>query len=403
MIVHLGENCMISARKLSLRNLILGPFLTFILPSCATLQAAQHSEFVVGVNVVNPLRAKVDDQNAVIAQLKAARVRVIRCGITNDNKGIDFVKRVYAAGIKIELQVGPQYPSNAPTRAYRPDEFPSMWSGHPLSYSDPDLSRANFESLLDKLEANGIVLAAFELGNEINWAAFNPEFPLPGEGKVFDLNDLSHDPEAKQVAKGFLQYLKILTVLKDVRDHSKLNRNTPILTAVFVNAADGDRAWNNKKEDKVSLPATLAFMRANGLDSLVDAYAIHTYPSSTQPGNAAADAKRTANFFDVTMAECRPAGSKDGKPCWITEWGFPNNDVSCPTNDASRTQLVKQMRADFAKAAAQGRLFGAMLFTWDSDPWSKTVDKDSVYRCGGLTEAGREAIKPMGSEKNEPH
>jgi hypothetical protein len=385
---------MISARKLFVRNLSLGSFLGFLFAACSTLQAAQHSEFVVGVNVVNPLRAKVAEQDALIAQLKKAGVRVIRCGITIDDKGIDFAKRVSAAGIKIELQVGAQYPPGAPKRPYQPDKFPSMWGGPPLSYADPELSRASFQTLFDKLEANGIVLDAVELGNEINWAAFNPEFPLPGEGKVFDLNDLSHDPEAKQVAKGFLQYLKILAVLKDVRDHSKLNRNTPILTAGLVDTADGDQAWNNKKEDKVSLPATLAFMRANGLDSLVDAYAVHTYPNSTQPGNPAADAKRTARFNEVTMAECRAAGSKDGKPCWITEWGFPDNDVSCPTNDTSRTQLVRQMRADFAKAAAQGKLIGAMLFTWDSDPWSKTVDRDSVYRCGELSESGKVALQP---------
>jgi hypothetical protein len=358
------------------------------------LHASQPSSFVVGVNVVNPLRAKVEDQNAVIAQLKSAGVRVIRCGVTPDDKGIDFAKRVHAAGIKIELIVSPQYPSSAPSRPYRPDQFPSMWGGHPLSYADPGLSRTYFQTLIDRLEADGIVLAAFELGNEINWAAFNPEFPLPGEGKVFDLNDLSHDPEAKQVAKGFLQYLKILAVLKDVRDHSKMNQHTPILTAGLVDTADGDPAWNNKKEDKVSLPATLAFMRAHGLDSLVDAYAVHTYPNSTQPGNPAADAKRTARFNSATIAECRPAGSKDGKPCWITEWGFPNKDVSCPTNDTSRTQLVRQMRAAFAKAAAQGRLAGAMLFTWDSDPWSKTVDEDSIYRCGKLSESGKLALQP---------
>jgi hypothetical protein len=34
-----------------------------------------------------------------------------------------------------------------------------------------------------------------------------------------------------------------------------------------------------------------------------------------------------------------------------------------------------------------------MYFTWNSDPWSKTVDPDTIYRCGKLTESGREAIK----------
>jgi hypothetical protein len=45
---------------------------------------------VVGVNVVNPMRASVADQNAVLAELKAAHVTVIRCGIPNDDKGLQL-------------------------------------------------------------------------------------------------------------------------------------------------------------------------------------------------------------------------------------------------------------------------------------------------------------------------
>jgi hypothetical protein len=383
----------------SLRHLAVPSFLACLLTAGPVLPAQPPGSFVTGMNVVNPMRASVADQNALIAQLKAAHVQVIRASITPDDKGIDFAKRVYAQRIKIELGLNPQYPKTAPSRPYQPAEFPEMWGGHPLSFADPELSRAYFQSLLDQLEANGIVLAGFELGNEINWAAFNPEFPLPGKGKVFTLKDLSRDPEARQIAAGYLQYLKILAVLKEVRDHSKLNRQTPILTAGLVDTADGDPTWNNKKEDKVSLPATLAFFRAHGLDSLVDAYAIHTYPSSGQPGDPVAAAKRTARFMSVTVAACRAAGSKDGKPCWITEWGFPNANLACPLNDASRTALVKEMRANFAKVAAQGRLIGAMMFSWDTDPWSKTVNQDAVYRCGQLTESGRLALQPLNPAK----
>ena len=81
-------------------------------------------DMVVGVNVVNPLRASLADQNTLLTQLKAAQVHVIRCGITNDDKGIDFAKRVAAAGIRIQLIVSPQYPPNAPSRLYQPNEFP---------------------------------------------------------------------------------------------------------------------------------------------------------------------------------------------------------------------------------------------------------------------------------------
>jgi hypothetical protein len=351
--------------------------------------AAHAEDVVVGVNVVNPMRASVAAQDAVFAQLEAAHVHVIRCGISADDKGIDFARRAAAQGIRIQLILGAQYPPNAPSRPYQPDVFPAMWGGHPLSWADPDLSKALSQKVLDELDANGIVLAGMELGNEINWAAFNPEFPLPGEGKILSLADLSHDPEGKQIAKGFLQYLKILAVLKDVRDHSRLNRSTPIISAGMVDAKDGDKLYNNKKEDMVSLSATISFLRANGLDKLVDAYGVHTYSSAWAPGNPVAAAQRTAHFADVTMAECRPAGAK---PCWITEWGFSNTNLSCPANDTSRALLVQEMRADFAQAAAQNRLAGVTYFAWDSDPWSKQPDADSVYRCGALMESGRLAI-----------
>ncbi len=368
----------------------------FLAIFCLAPARVRAQEMVVGVNVVNPMRASLADQNALLSQLKAAQVRVIRCGISNDDKGIDFARRAAAQGIRIQLIVGPEYPPGAPARPYQPNEFPAMWGGHPLSYADPTLSKANFQRLFDSLDANGIVLAGVELGNEINWAAFNPEFPLPGEGKNFSLKDLADDPEGKQIAKGFVQYIKILAVLKDVRDHSRLNHSTPIISAGLVSAKDGEKLYNNKKEDMVSLAASIAFLRAHGLDRFVDAYGIHSYPSSGQPGNPTAAAQRAARLNSVDLAECRAAGTAGGKPCWITEWGFPNRDLSCPAKEAGRTLLIEELRRDFAAAAAEHRLAGIDYFAWDSDPWAKQTDAVSVFRCGGLTESGRHAIAPAG-------
>jgi len=368
------------------------------------LGAVRAQDVVVGVNVVNPMRASVSDQNAVLSQLEAAHVRVIRCGISNDDKGIDYAKRAAAKGIRILLGVGAQYPPTAPSRPYQPEQFPAMWGGHPLSYADPQLSRDFYQKLFDALDANGIVLAGIELGNEINWAAFNPEFPLPGEGKILSLSDLSHDPEGKQIAKGFLQYVKIMAVLKDVRDRSRLNRNTPLISAGMVSAPDGEKLYNNKREDMVSLPATMTFLRANGLDSLVDGYGIHTYPSSDHPGDPAAAARRTERFETVDLAPCRAAGQPGGKPCWFTEWGFPDKDFSCPAKDSARALLVQEMRVNFAKAAAERRLASIDYFAWNSDPWSKQPDADSVYRCGGVTESGKLAIAPLTDvQKPDPY
>ena len=53
------------------------------------------------------------------------------------------------------------------------------------------------------------------------------------------------------------------------------------------------------------------------------------------------------------------------------------------------------MRMNFAKAAAERRQAFIGYFAWNSDPWSKQPDADSIYRCGGLTESGRLALAPL--------
>lgn len=88
-----------------------------------------------------------------------------------------------------------------------------MWAEPAIFWADPDQFRAYFAALLTKLEASNIELAGFELGNQLNMTPFNGEFPVLGQGKQFGLNDLYHDPEAQQIAKGYLQYLKVLAVL----------------------------------------------------------------------------------------------------------------------------------------------------------------------------------------------
>ena len=353
---------------------------------------------VVGINVVelkNPKAPRVAQEIATLSDLKAAGVRFIRTGIAPTDDGIKFVQRIYAQGMKLDWVVNIQFPPDAPKRPWQPKEFPGMWSGPPLSYADPERFRTYFQTLLDKLEAVGIELAAFELGNELNMTAFNGEFPLPGEGKLFSLNDLYHDHEAQQIAKGYLQYLKVLAVLKDIRDHSKLNRHTPILTAGFgaYETPEGPfppPAKPGTQVDMVSINATLAFMRANGLDKLVDAYAVHVYPWANGPGQPAAAAGRRDRLAKYVLTQCRPAGSPDGKPCWITEWGFTNRDTSCPTHEVDQVSLIKEMNNTFRGYADQGSLAGLFYYAWID-----TRENFGVYRCGVLTEAGKLALSSM--------
>ena len=151
----------------------------------------------------------VAQQNAILAELLAAGIHYIRAGIAPDDKGVDFARRAHAQGIRIDWLVQLQYRPGAPSRPWA-NAF-GVSSGPPLSVADPDQFRNYFEPLLAKLDAAGVTLA--ELGNEINSPMFNADFSLPAESptrsREFNLEDLSHDPDAQQVDKDYLQYLKL--------------------------------------------------------------------------------------------------------------------------------------------------------------------------------------------------
>ncbi len=346
--------------------------------------AAGGEPVILGVDVDNPQRLNQVVRESVLDQLQAANVRTIRAplkppwGAGNYGPAIDFIRRAYERGIKTDLIVQLQYQEGARRRPVVKD-LPNMWSSYPLSSADPALFRAVFEPLFNRLEELGITFAALELGNEINGSAFNGEFPIPGKGRVFGLEDLRRDPEAVQIAEGYRAYLQTLSVLKEIRDHSRLNRGTPILSAGLADAGVA-RARPDSKTDAVTISATLAYLRANGMDTLVDAYGVHAYPSTD--ANAI---DRRNNLDQETLAECRPPGQ--GKPCWVTEWGMPASGAACTENDKERAALVRELLGDFRQHVREGRLRGLLYYAW-------LDDKYGLYRCGALTESGRLIIDP---------
>jgi hypothetical protein len=356
-------------------------FITIFLLALCFHHSASAQTVVVGVNVINPYQLSTEDQEAMLGKIKSAGVHVIRASITLNEAGIDFAQRAWDQGIRIEWMI------------YRFGGY-DPFGDRPLSAADPEQFRNSFAPILARLEEKGIILAALELGNEINLSGTNPEFTHTLQGRQFGLEDLYHDPEARQVAKGFLQYLKVLAVLKDIRDHSKLNQHTTILTA-------GLAAWGTKegllpkgtKADLVSPNATIEYMRANGLDSLVDAYAIHFYPRGNNPGDSVAAADRRQRLAKFVLNECHSAGSKVGKACWLTEWGFNNQDGTNPANEANRKMLVQEMMGDFRRYVQQGRLAGVLYFSWNTlPPGPEDSNPLSIYRRGALMESGRIAI-----------
>jgi len=355
--------------------------------------AASASSLVVGANVVNPMRGSAAARIQVEDQLAAANVTSVRAPLDDgygniSDQAIEYASDLASRGVRLDLILGFRYRKGAPVRAYMPDRFPQMWGGSPLSSADPDASESYFKELFDRLDSSRLTLGSIELGNEINWAAFNAEFPPPGEGRVFGAADLASDPEGQRIAIGYLRYLEILRRLKAVRDRSRYNHHTPIISAGLAGFSPG--AINSRGEDAVTINATLWFLRQHGLDRLVDGYGVHVYPDASNLGDPSADRRRLNSLRDDILASC--SRKADGHPCWITEWGFPNQSKVCPLDDRRRGASIRQFWEMISELSPDYRVGGLFYYSWDSSPWAKTPEADSVFRCGSLTEAGRLAI-----------
>ncbi len=346
---------------------------------CLNFAVAKKTECPVGINVNSFQNFNPEEQENIVQQLKKSKVHFVRTSLRPDDKNMNLAKRLQDEGIGLVMVPGVRC---LPETKIRPENKTThMRAAMPLSAADIEQSRAVFQEIFDKLDKKQVVLTAVELGNELNWTDFNGDFPTPGRGISFTFADLSKDPEAKKVAKGFLQYLKVLKALKEVRDNSKLNKNTPIITAGMAACSGG--VWQTKsKIDGVSIPATYQFLRAHGLDEIVDGYGVHDYPAVVKAGDKAALEQRNSDLDKNIF----PAGN--GKPYWITEWGFPSNAASSD-DDKERARSVSELRSYFQHIHKEGRLGGLFWYVWNEP------DKCSIYRNGQIMEAGRRAVAPI--------
>src|SRR5215831_14234809 len=295
------------------------------------------SQTQVGVNFTNGDRLSQSAQLTVLSELQAAGATVIRIplgprtwgppGVYTDS--IALIKTAYASGIKPIVIVPLQYPENVKPRPYN-SAYPDIWAAYPLSQSDPAIFASWFTPILAQLEASGVVSAGLELGNEINWAPFNGDFPVPGEGNVFGDTDLYSNPEAEVIAAGYRAYMLSPQALRQIRDGSALNQATPVISAGLSNpGATRIRGVviDGIAVDAVSINATLNYLRAYGLDTIADTYGIHFYPN--------ASASREQRYKDLANNALTQCG-KYGVSCTVTEWGFRLPSFTCPLNDSSR-------------------------------------------------------------------
>jgi hypothetical protein len=109
--------------------------------NCPAQQNGSAGNIVQGMNLVNPYRRSVADQDELIAQLRENNIHVVRCWIRPDPKDIDFARRLHAAGIKLDVLLDAEYPPNTPVRAANLTLYPRIWALPKLSDASPELSK----------------------------------------------------------------------------------------------------------------------------------------------------------------------------------------------------------------------------------------------------------------------
>ena len=172
-----------------------------------------------------------------------------------------------------------------------------------------------------------------------------------------------------------------------MRDHSKLNQHTPIIAGASAHMSSrGSKSLDGMLE--ASLLDSIKFLRQNGLAKFVDGYAVHVYPG-LDPSRTTAT--RIASLGQDIFSECR-----EDKPCWLTEYGIPNANQRgepdhCPIDETKRLQVIKELRGAFEYFVKEGRLAAIIYYDWSDKPGKEA----GIYRCGGLTDAGKLALGPM--------
>jgi hypothetical protein len=198
---------------------------------------------VVGVNVEDIKNPKITEaqQYALIEQLQQNGVTTIRTGMLNsgmlDPKVAHFIIGAYKHGIQTILLIYPKQGVSEKHAAPADASVGRRWPVEALTDSDPEGFRKWLTPQLAALDAAGVTLKAIELSCEFNTSGFNGDLPEPGSGRVLGVSNLNNpnDAEGRAAAASLLAYLKIMAVLKDLRDHSQANRTTPVISGGLAN------------------------------------------------------------------------------------------------------------------------------------------------------------------------
>jgi hypothetical protein len=336
------------------------------------------------VNQTRLAWVKPEERQQIINQLAHAGVKVVRVGLQQPFNGvIEAMGMARQQGLdlvlNLSLNVKSYYDENVAMR-----DGGRVENAYPLSTINVARFRTTFSQVWAEIERRNIKLLAVEVGNEINWAFNGDVAARNASGRTYGTaSDVGEMPAFLQ---GLDRYIELLKVVQDLRNSSRINRDTLVITAGMARVRPEFAA--SVKADVVDSGLTLSLLAERGLNLYADAAAMHQYPVPSD-----SPAKRE-EALAAALQDCGKGQTQHA--CWMTEWGVSNNAKSCPLDDGRRAELVRETRQSLRRAAEAGKLAAAFYFEW-----SGTTAR-SIWRCGGLTEAGVAAIQPDDAPAGTP-
>jgi hypothetical protein len=182
-------------------------------------------------------------------------------------------------------------------------------------------------------------VAGIEVGNEMNWSAFNGDLPLAAKGQVIsDLSQLAPETGSRFEA-GMAAYAKAMQIVKTAV--SSQGAHIPVVAGAL---ADIDaRFVASSGATLVDPDLARSLLNAQGAFHDADAIGVHLY----EPLQLNVDAASRSGMIAQKLDAC-DTPALGGQPCWITEYGIAQWHSKCDIADDDRRHAIGALTAYLA-------------------------------------------------------
>jgi len=219
------------------------------------------------------------------------------------------------------------------------------WAGGSMIFSQLNVAlySQRLETNLKALKAASADVAAFEIGNELDWVCFNGDITM------------GQSPQASRMTAFIAKYALVLQESRRLID--LYYPQASLLTFGMANV--GFSGAPSAVQDPQNLLVALKNVQGVNVLDQVDGFAEHIYPN---PSSMAAALNPLAS---VTQA----LGSS--KPFWITEWGFGNS------TGVTRYSQLRQF-LELANSTGSINIRHLFLYTYADGSGFSLMDNDGV-------------------------